>query len=661
MGSPPAVQAMARSASGATAQPREGEHEQYQQQRRASSRVMYPGEGSAHVRTVSARNLQAGAESFGSPGQAVATVPVGGYSAGAAAVSPDEPRRVSARNLMPGSAGAGADRRVSARNLVAEQDPAQPRRVSQRSLVGVPVVTAAVPSVQPLPSPVPGFVPNRGIGALSIPSGPYTVEAGLAPLPVTGLPQTASGSRRSMRQLQAASVSQPRSPVPSTSLQAGPGGPGRAPGPAGEEHAGLHPLSAQIPQAIVAPAPSAHVHVLPDGRQLRQGVYLVPPTSGRRRSQAVLSVHGGTAPPEFIVVPMSTADGFTVAAIAGKDGVPIAVALDAEGRVCLDKDGVPIPLDEHGQPVPLGTDGRILKPLVPVPIFTMLMVAGCLAGFALSLYATGPGVIAPISENPTVGPSIAALVACGAKVRYLISGPAQEWWRLASPMWLHSGLVHLLPNMMLLWRYGSALEMTAGTLKFALLYLASGLFSIVASTAFAPGAMTVGASGAIFGIFGAFLAELTQNWHLIPTSKERCMAFASLFFSLALNGAIGLLPFIDNFAHIGGLIAGVLLGFPLLVYRQKPAPTGGQKPAKRVACTPCQWTLGIVGVLLYVSLLGLGLLTVALKWDAASLCPQCSLLDCVPINNWWTCPNLTGEVPGYGPAVNRTNTAGGRS
>lgn len=61
-------------------------------------------------------------------------------------------------------------------------------------------------------------------------------------------------------------------------------------------------------------------------------------------------------------------------------------------------------------------------------------------------------------------------------------------------------------------KYGCQLESTAGTLKFATLYMLSGVFSICVSAVFAPKSVTVGASGALFGIFGAFLSELIQNW-----------------------------------------------------------------------------------------------------------------------------------------------------
>lgn len=78
-------------------------------------------------------------------------------------------------------------------------------------------------------------------------------------------------------------------------------------------------------------------------------------------------------------------------------------------------------------------------------------------------------------------------------------------------------------------------------MRFALIYIAGGIFSMVTSALFAPQSVTVGASGALFGLLGAYLAELITNCHLLSVKEGLC-AFASLFFSIAINLAIGLLP-----------------------------------------------------------------------------------------------------------------------
>lgn len=102
------------------------------------------------------------------------------------------------------------------------------------------------------------------------------------------------------------------------------------------------------------------------------------------------------------------------------------------------------------------------KPRKPLPKLGLFILAGCCAGFAYSLYIT-PGIIAPMAVNPLIGPTSDSLVASGAKVTCLITGPKQAWWRLVSPMWLHAGAIHLVTNMNMLAQLGFDLERQAGS------------------------------------------------------------------------------------------------------------------------------------------------------------------------------------------------------
>jgi membrane associated rhomboid family serine protease len=317
------------------------------------------------------------------------------------------------------------------------------------------------------------------------------------------------------------------------------------------------------------------------------------------------------------------------AAPTGPDG---AAPPEVRPSVALDADGNPILVDERGQ-VLFGDDGQPLRPPPgynrpppAVPWFSFLMFAGCIAGFGVSLWKTGG--FAELKDNPTLGPTADALVWAGAKVTAKIVDERQ-YWRLITPLWLHAGSVHLVTNMTMLYRYGFQLESTAGTAKFASLYLLSGVFSMLVSCVFAPTSITVGASGALFGIFGAFLAELIQNWHLVPTRRERLCSLFSLTFSILLNLAVGILPFVDNFAHLGGLIGGVLLGFPLLIYLWNGPKDG---------CSTRQAVGGAVGAVGFavIFVLVLGLLIAGV--NASSFCTWCRYISCVP-SPWWTCPS----------------------
>jgi membrane associated rhomboid family serine protease len=80
-----------------------------------------------------------------------------------------------------------------------------------------------------------------------------------------------------------------------------------------------------------------------------------------------------------------------------------------------------------------------------------------------------------------------------------------DWWRLFTAMFLHASLLHIAFNMLALWWFGSVVERSVGTLRYILIYVASGLAGSAGALIASPNAVTVGASGAIFGLLGALL------------------------------------------------------------------------------------------------------------------------------------------------------------
>ncbi|MBR6022852.1 MAG: rhomboid family intramembrane serine protease [Kiritimatiellae bacterium] len=137
---------------------------------------------------------------------------------------------------------------------------------------------------------------------------------------------------------------------------------------------------------------------------------------------------------------------------------------------------------------------------------------------------------------------------------------AGQWYRLGTSMFLHFGLLHLLCNMYALYNLGPALEEFYGLVPFLALYLLSGLAGNLL-TAFrdarsARPAVSAGASGAVFGLLGAYLALA-----ILPATRA-AIDVSSLATVLVLNLAIGFsTPAINMAAHLGGLLAGLLLGF----------------------------------------------------------------------------------------------------
>ncbi|MER6954330.1 rhomboid family intramembrane serine protease [Streptomyces sp. NPDC000618] len=131
-----------------------------------------------------------------------------------------------------------------------------------------------------------------------------------------------------------------------------------------------------------------------------------------------------------------------------------------------------------------------------------------------------------------------------------------QWYRLLTSMFLHGSVIHILSNMLSLWWIGGPLEAALGRVRYLALYLVSGLAGSALTYLIAePNAASLGASGAIFGLFGA-LAVLVRRQRL-----DMRPVIALLVINLVITfGWAG----IAWQAHIGGLVAGVVMGFGML-------------------------------------------------------------------------------------------------
>jgi membrane associated rhomboid family serine protease len=134
-----------------------------------------------------------------------------------------------------------------------------------------------------------------------------------------------------------------------------------------------------------------------------------------------------------------------------------------------------------------------------------------------------------------------------------------QLWRLFTSMFLHSLglLMHVIFNMYALYLFGPPLEREVGSAPFAALYLASGLAGGALFYLLVPGGQAVGASGAIFGLFGAWLVSAYRNRHTLQGRSN----LNALLILLALNAAITFFPGLQIAwqAHLGGLVAGALV------------------------------------------------------------------------------------------------------
>jgi membrane associated rhomboid family serine protease/Flp pilus assembly protein TadD len=140
---------------------------------------------------------------------------------------------------------------------------------------------------------------------------------------------------------------------------------------------------------------------------------------------------------------------------------------------------------------------------------------------------------------------------------YTLSG---EWWRLLTYMFLHGGLFHVAINMWCLWSFGTLCESLYGRWTYASIYLITGVAGGLTSIAWNPRVLSVGASGALFGLTGAlmasiYLGEFSLSGISLRGTLGSLVFFAgfSLYFGFVSSG-------IDNGAHIGGLVSGLILG-----------------------------------------------------------------------------------------------------
>jgi rhomboid protease GluP len=135
-----------------------------------------------------------------------------------------------------------------------------------------------------------------------------------------------------------------------------------------------------------------------------------------------------------------------------------------------------------------------------------------------------------------------------------------EWWRLLTNIFLHGGLMHLLLNMYGLLFVGIFLEPMLGKTKYVLAYLATGILASIASIMWHEATLSIGASGAIFGLYGIFLALMLTK--VFPVYFSKRFMLSTLLF-VGINIVLGFTGGIDNAAHIGGLLSGFLIGLIL--------------------------------------------------------------------------------------------------
>ncbi|KAM1407251.1 hypothetical protein ACFXTH_001836 [Malus domestica] len=240
----------------------------------------------------------------------------------------------------------------------------------------------------------------------------------------------------------------------------------------------------------------------------------------------------------------------------------------------------------------------------------------------------------PLKENPLFGPSSSTLEKLGA-LEWTKVVHKHQGWRLVACIWLHAGIIHLVANMLSLVFIGIRLEQQFGFVRVGIVYLLSGFGGSVFSSLFIRKNISVGASGALFGLLGAMLSELITNWTMYT---NKVAALLTLLVIVAINLAIGILPHVDNFAHIGGFLTGFLIGFILM-----PRPRLGwlenpNVPARisvvKSKYKAYQYVLWILSLVLLIVGFTVALSMLYRGENGNDRCRWCHYLSCVPTSRW---------------------------
>jgi len=261
------------------------------------------------------------------------------------------------------------------------------------------------------------------------------------------------------------------------------------------------------------------------------------------------------------------------------------------------------------------------------PYFTTIAVVIHVVVFAAMAYIGQPFEAFP-DPNPFWGPPADIIIDFQARW-FPIMQDNNEYWRLATAVFVHGGVVQLLICAMIGYAVSMDVERELGPVRTGVLYLLSGISGHLMSTVFLPQEVSCGSSGAIYGLLGAQLVQIIEHWADKKVRGKKCRLI-TLVVSVVVFLFLGFVPYIDNFAHIGGFVCGVLLSFalwPTTVYSR------WDKRCKSVAI--------MISVPLFCVLFGGG--AVVMFWELEQFtgwCPFCEKINCL-----FFCDGLLETLP----------------
>jgi membrane associated rhomboid family serine protease len=235
---------------------------------------------------------------------------------------------------------------------------------------------------------------------------------------------------------------------------------------------------------------------------------------------------------------------------------------------------------------------------------TKVLLGLMVVGYVLEVAAGGSNALTGGPPVPTLVDLGALVPAIATRSAHLIGGIAGgEYWRYLTSIFLHAGLMHIAFNAWALWIFGTAMENVLGTPRFLVVFFVTGFLAGATSYALGPigvagrigpneyviGQVAVGASGAIFGVFGAFVAYNFRRRHLASAAANLRLAMTLILLNAMLAFAFGT---IDWRAHVGGFVSGVAAGFLAEGFGSR-----GQRTAIAVAGFTALIAIGVIATM----------------------------------------------------------------
>ncbi|KKA27388.1 hypothetical protein TD95_000498 [Thielaviopsis punctulata] len=234
-----------------------------------------------------------------------------------------------------------------------------------------------------------------------------------------------------------------------------------------------------------------------------------------------------------------------------------------------------------------------------------------------------------------------------------------QWWRFITPIFMHAGIIHIGFNLMMQLTVGKEMECAIGSIRFFFVYMAGGIFGNVLGANYAgDGILSTGASGALFSCIALVLLDLLYSW---GDRQHPIKDLVFVMLDVTVSLVLGLLPGLDNFAHIGGFIMGIGLGIAFLhspnALRRRLGmgtpytavatgdadkeesflsnPSGFFKGRK-----PLWWAWWILRAGCLIAMIVAFVILLNNFYTYHDNCSWCRYLSCIPVKNWCETGNL---------------------